>query len=346
MPNKIIYTEQRGSSAGTEHNKFYEFEDDGTRVIFRWGDIGRYPTVKGKDSGSGVKVALTSDDPAARDACLQKKFKEKTAPKHHGGPYVVIRQDAQVIESRPDNTGRGWGLEVETHSRLSVNEVVAKMRERGLKVSVRLGDYFHSDGKNWDVKRDGSCGFEFASPILHAEAGIFDAKIAVEKIREVCQTAVNTNCGIHVTVDVSDFSKQELKRLVIAYLKAQEHFYSKCNESRQDNQYCRRNPTNLLGAILTIDASNIQLIVDKAGGWRNHSDRYHGLNFTRLFSKKVVEFRMLESSVSVRKVGAWVRMCVGFIDGVKNTTIAPTTEPMTSARFNEISGQFDENEEE
>jgi len=328
---KSVYMEQRGSSGDVQHNKFFELKDDGRTVIATWGAI----NTKGQS-----KVLVESEDPAVRQAAWDKKFKEKAHRKDK--PYVVIKKDGEQVEDRPSADGRRWGLEVATHSNLELREIARRMQERGLKVNLESGRYFHSTGATWDIKRDGSCGYEFASPISSGERGIFDAKVAVEKIREVCPNAVNSNCGVHVTVDVSDHSPRDLKRLAVGYLRAQEHFYTQCNESRQQNRYCKRNPTQNISQMIAMHPDSIQRILDLAGGWRNHDDRYHGLNFTRVFSIKVVEFRMLESTVAIRKVGAWIEMCVGFVDGLKKSGVEfKSTGQFSEETFNRIlSGTF------
>jgi predicted DNA-binding WGR domain protein len=326
-----VYLEQRSATGATEHNKFYRLTDDGSSVLTEWGAIG----------ASGQSKVISIDlDPTVREAVFNKKLKEK-----EGRGYVVqTRQEASStgagpvhVEARPSAEGRRWGLEVETHSNVDIHEVAAKMMARGLRVNVEAGRYFQSDGQAWDLKRDGSCGYELASPILGGEAGVFNSKLAVEKIREVCPTAVNHSCGIHVTIDIADHSPEDLKRLAIGYLRAQEFFYQECAEWRQNNQYCRRNPIHSLEAIVRTPASQIQKILDLAGGWRNHENRYHGLNFTRMFSRKVVEFRMMESTVDIRKVGGWIRMCVGFVDGLKKSMVTfKSTSPFTRETFDKI----------
>jgi predicted DNA-binding WGR domain protein len=340
---KTVYLENRGKQDGSECAKFFRLEDNGHQVMSYWGAIG----AKGQQ-----KALVVSEDPVARQAAWDKKLREKT--KRKDNPYQIIRMEGvveglsrcttpsvQVLEQRPSAVGRRWGLEVETHSNLSPTEVAHKMLERGLKVQLRTGDYFPSDGGQWDVKRDASCGYEFASPILSGDAGIFDAKLAVEKIREVCSTAVNSRCGLHVTIDVSDHTPTELKRLAIAYLKAQEHFYAECNPSRQHNHYCQKNPTHRIMDM--VQSNSIERVLDACGGWRDHNDRYHGLNWTRVFTRKVVEFRMMESTVAVRKVGAWIRMCVGFVDGVRaSRTTFIDGEPLTRESFETICGSGEE----
>lgn len=315
-----VYAEQRGATKGVEHNKFIEVVDDGQKVVTRWGPVG----------GKGTsKVIAESSDAEARTKAFDKYVKSKCERKE--SPYTIVTQGDESIEERPSSDGRRWGLEVETHSRLSPQEVAEKMRERDLVVNVDTGRYFKSNGRAWDIKRDGSCGYELASPISRGEAGIFDAKIACDKIKEVCPTPVNSNCGIHVTIDVSDHSQEDLCRLIIGYLKAQEHFYAECNESRQNNRYCQRNTAAPLQS--TSNFNSFAWLFHAVDG----GNRYHGLNLSRLHEKKIIEFRMLESSVSSRKVGAWIRMCVGFVDGLKKSKVRfKTSETFSAETFKAI----------
>jgi predicted DNA-binding WGR domain protein len=361
---KEIYLENRGTVDGSECNKFFKLVEKGTQVWSYWGAIG----AKGQE-----KMLLDSQDATERQAIWDKKLKEKLTGKldkvtGKKNPYVIISktggetreefvQRAQRdgtwnaptpvsilppavppvvtrVEARPSTEGRRWGVEVETHTNLDKLAIIRLMTDRGLKVKDSSTRYFDSTGEVWDLKRDGSCGYEFASPILSGEAGIFDAKLAVEKIQEVCKNAVNQKCGLHVTVDVSDHNNDDIKRFAIGYLKAQEHFYAECAEWRQHNQYCQRNPMH---RIMDAIDSGVERALDACGGWRNHADRYHGMNFTRTFSHKVVEFRMMESTVAARKVGAWIRLCVGFIDGLKQSNVRfKTAEPFSKETFTAI----------
>ena len=322
------YLEQRGSSGNTQHNKCYRITDTGTQVLTSWGPVGSERT---------PESICDSTDDAVRRIAFDRQLAAKKDRKNNPYSLISLTENGvvQTLEQRPSDDGRRWGFELETHSRLSIEDIVAKMRERGLDVQVRVTDYFKSNGNQWDVKRDASCGYEFASPILSGERGIFDVKIAAEKIREVCQSAVNSDCGIHVTIGVEDHGPKDLKRLAIGYLRAQEHFYAECNSSRQNNHYCKRNPVDHLAQMIT--ERDVKRVIDMAGGWRNHSDRYHGMNWTRVFSKKVIEFRMLESTVAVRKIGAWIEMCVGFVDGLmaSGATFKSTT-PFSKETFDQI----------
>ena len=334
-----VYLENRGSSVKegtlTQHSKFYLAEDDGQKVIFRWGSTGSYESIKTKTAGAGVKIKECEDRRATIDAQVRAKIKKGYVRIWESGSQtggLMLRH-----EERPSNEGRGFGLEIETHTHISLDEIIEGMRKRGLAVNDSRQQYFHSNGSAWDVKRDGSCGYEIASPILRGECGIFDAKLAAEKIREICPNATNSNCGVHVTVGVEDHSKEDLKRLIAGYLKAQEHFYAKCNSTRQKNSYCARNPINKLGLIIAAPSTAINEIAVSAGGLR-HEDRYKGLNLTNVFkSSPRVEFRMLESTTEIRKLGAWIETCVNFVSNLKSTQYVITdAAPMSEEDFNAL----------
>lgn len=320
---RTIYGEQRGVGGDTEHNKGYRITDNGSTVVAEWGPIGNLRS---------KKVMCESEDPAERAKAFDKQFKTKFQRKDN--PYIVIETDGAITENRPSAEGRVFGLECETHSRVELNEIITKLRERGLNVRDQRHNYFHSDGNQWDVKRDGSCGYEFASPKLSGEAGIFDSKLAIEKIREVAGAgAANSNCGIHVTVSIEDHSFDDFKRLVVAYLRCQKHFYAQVHERRHNEHYCKPNPANRIDEV--IRATSVAQIMHAVDG-RN---RYHGLNLTNAgtgpFSR--VEFRMMEGSVAIRKVAAWIRFCVSFVDGVKASGVRfKSTDPISEQTFAKI----------
>ena len=305
------YLENFDKTGETEHAKFYEVIDDGQSVTFRWGSVRDYDV----QAPSRTKVATVSSDPAERVRIAEAQIAAKVRK-----GYVRVRrvEDGKVeaINEKPEDFGdfRKFGVEVETHTDIPMDTIVKLLKERGLNVNDRRASYFHSSGTHWDIKRDGSCGYEFASPILSQPN---DAKMAVSIIQRMAPNAVNEACGLHVTVDVSDFSDTSLRWLIINYLWCQDWFYSQCEDSRATNKYCKKNPVGNLARIMALKPSQIDKVADLAGGWRSHEDRYHGFNLTRLFSHKIVEFRMMESNVDPRRVGDWIRRCVGFVEGSK-----------------------------
>ncbi len=327
-----VYLENRGETNGKECSKFYHVECSEKGTIFRWGRTEQFESIRKKVDGGGVKIA----SPVACQATALKQIETK-ANKGYREIWRNIGGRVKAKEAEVEKSGRRFGLEIETHTRIDVDTILERLRKRGINVNDDRHAYFHSDGTKWDLKRDGSCGYEFASSILHGESGIFDCKVAVENVQQVCsgKSAVNDECGLHVTVDISDLKDIDLKRLVYHYLRAQEHFYAMCNKTRQSNRYCARNPLRYLNYLSVNNAAlSVPDFMDRCGGWSDRNNRYLGLNLTRMFSKKVIEFRMKESTVAPREVGKWIRTCLNFVDNVK--LLKPgfdNVSLMTSAEF-------------
>jgi predicted DNA-binding WGR domain protein len=312
------YLEHRGNTNGVENNKFYEVETKNNKLYCRWGSTHRYEALKNKYiETSGIKI-LTKDISTKYHALILKKQRRG---------YNIIQTNSVRVETRPTNTGRKFGVEIETNTNLRKSVLCKLLKDRGLKARSISG-YTTSNGDKWDIKNDSSCGYEIASPILSGPQGIFDLKLAVDKIKDALLDThmPDDRCGIHITVDVSDFNKVDIKRLIIGFLKAQHHFFDMCNESRQNNTYCKKyNISKIDQCIRATTVSKIQSILNIC--------KYRGLNLTKL-SDKVVEFRMFQSELSARKITEWVRVCVGFIEGMKTENISFTTDSkLSSVKF-------------
>jgi hypothetical protein len=316
-----IYLENRGNTNGIENNKFYELETKNNKLYCRWGSTNRYDELKNKYTlRSGIRIIRSN---------INSKYTELLNKKQRRG-YVIIQQNRTQIENRPSATGRNFGVEIETNTNLSKAELCRLLKSRNLKTRV-TNSYIQSIGDKWDIKNDSSCGYEIASPILSGAQGVFDLKLAVDKIKDVLHNnhMPNNDCGIHITVYVSYFNNVDLKRLIIGFLKAQHHFYKMCNANRQNNSYCvKYDISKLNNCIRSHNVNGIKRILG--------CDKYHGLNLSKL-DKKVVEFRMFQSELSARKITKWVRHCVGFVEGIKcsNTTFT-TSSKLTINSFKNL----------
>jgi predicted DNA-binding WGR domain protein len=316
-----LYLENRGNTNGVENNKFYELETKNNKLYCRWGSTNRYNKLKNKYIlCPGIKI-FTSN--------VNQKYTELLNKKQRKG-YVIIQQNRTQIENRPSATGRKFGVEIETNTNLSKIELSRLLKARNLKVRT-TNSYIQSNGDKWDIKNDSSCGYEIASPILSGAQGVFDLKLAADKIKDALNDShmPDSDCGIHITVDISDFTSTDIKRLIIGFLKAQHHFYKMCNTNRQNNTYCKKyDISKLNNCIRARTVSEIKRILG--------CSKYKGLNLSKL-DKKVVEFRMFQSELGARKITNWVRTCVGFVEGIKCSNITFTTNSkFTTTSFNNL----------
>ncbi len=315
--------ENRGNKNGVENNKFYELETRNGKLYCRWGTMSRYHDLRNQYTAqSGISIL----DESEYDSKLENKIKRG---------YVIITEGSSYVEDRPvenSNVIRKFGVEIETNTNLSKSELKKKLKNRGLAVKV-THSYQSSNGTTWDIKNDSSCGYEIASPILSGKTGIFDLKLATDKIKEALNDdhLPDLDCGIHITVDISDFSKIQIKRLIIGFLKSEHHFFKLCNESRQNNTYCEKYNITNTKLKKCINASTVSRITTIL-----RVDKYCGLNLSKL-DENVVEFRMFQSELNPRKITKWVRTCVGFVEGIKLSNVEfTTTSKLNETQFNSI----------
>lgn len=317
-----IYLENRSETRGVEHNKFYLLETKNSDLFCKWGAI------------SSARHAANQYSPAPRVKIIKcnsrqdaiSKLKAIQAKKESRG-YCVISRNSTRINQRPQNgITRDFGIEIETNTNLSKSKLSKRLRSKGLKTRI-INNYVNSDGKKWDIKNDGSCGYEVASPIIHGEAGIFDLKLSVDKIKECLSGHLpDANCGIHITVSTKDLTSRQHVNLFKNFVRAEKRFYEMCNSSRQDNDFCRkmgfseayiRSVKTVRQAIRKVETTPYNINGPVAL-------KYYGLNLSKL--PDCVEFRMFQSELSPRKVGFWARACIGFVEYCHK-------EDMTASKF-------------
>ena len=90
-----VYAEQRGASGDTEHNKFIELIDDGTRVLYRWGAIGQ---------DRPPQVLANTPDAAVRKACSVARETDRRIP--HDGILCSNPESRRMDSNLRDF--RGW----------------------------------------------------------------------------------------------------------------------------------------------------------------------------------------------------------------------------------------------
>ena len=105
--------------------------------------------------------------------------------------------------------------------------------------SWRQGHDHNWDKNNyWLVKPDGSCGMEVCSPISKGWHGI----------RRLCQVAdalseakvkADHRCSLHVHVEVSDLTVEELGSVIAYWIKCEPVFMDAFGDIRKNNKYCQ-----------------------------------------------------------------------------------------------------------
>lgn len=192
--------------------------------------------------------------------------------------------------------------------------------------SQRGAGYYHSDGRTWDVKLDGSCGWEVASPAL-----VLDENGDNVELRAVCdgltalRPQVDRSCGLHVHVDCSDYDWRDLQKLMSLWARYEPYFFSLCPPSRRRNTYCQPlRRTEWAGRdsdIWPTVASAIEATT-QAAFERNAMvlGRYTSLNVSGFWRHGRVEFRLHSGTVNYTKIRNWTKMLLALVARVKHPT--------------------------
>lgn len=246
---------------------------------------------------------------------------------------------------------RKFGVEMEmrgvttTGARLSGSEVNRALSGACTMTVQGTGDrYYHSNGTTWDVKSDASCGLEVASPAL-----VMMADRHCAELRAGCRALaaltprVDRTCGLHVHVDCSDFTWEELQRLVSLWARYEPFFYSMVPPSRRSNRYCqplrRHSPeatdSGQWTATQQLLAASTEATVRSATA---RVARESGLNITGWFRHGRIEFRLHSGTVDYDKIRNWVTVLLAIAGRVKATNMPAIgrLSQSTSAQFTTV----------
>jgi hypothetical protein len=236
---------------------------------------------------------------------------------------------------------RKFGVELEMND-VTVENVNLTSREvrdavvRGVRlagqqdnrVSARGAGYFHSDGGTWDVKTDGSCGYlsshgwEVASPAM-----FIDENGECDELKQVCEALkglrprIDRSCGLHVSVDTPDYTWQDLRNLIVLWVRYEPFVFEMCPPSRRANLYCPAWRRSVWTGSDSYEWRNVQRLIEARteAVFRQHAvDTPRGsLNVAHWFRNRRIEFRLGAGTVQYEKVIRFAQFLVSFVTRVK-----------------------------
>lgn len=214
---------------------------------------------------------------------------------------ALLPYDGSVASMLAD---RGFGIEVEFHGNGRTLSEFADAIRAALPASERVvnrGSYCHSDGTAWDLKYDGSCEFELATPRL-TRATWPNFVAALDAIKALGGT-VATDCGVHVHHETRVRGRRSTWHVVRAILRTwavfDEPIHNALPFSRRQNSYCRRIDASWAYGTWMNDGVGVRRSVRNAG-------RYLSLNATGWWRTGRVEVRAHHGSLDAEKIGRWV----------------------------------------
>jgi hypothetical protein len=215
-------------------------------------------------------------------------------------------------------------------------DVIKSRRFYGLELETAGCDYTSllRANKAWGSKYDGSIvGKEFVTSKINGDAGAR----AVSNLYEVAinnRWTVDTRCGYHLHLDMTNESVDGLKAITGAYAHTAGVWRRFVASSRVNNEWCRDNSFGDFESIATNH------------GWRTYCDtrgsRYQWLNWRAYLSHKTVEVRIHEGTLDYMAIVNWVKAHTSFVDwaarvgleAVKKSFFNKTTQEQFDALCN------------
>jgi Putative amidoligase enzyme len=238
--------------------------------------------------------------------------------------------------------------------------------QRRFGVEMEFGGLYEDDAEEvsralprpWQVKEDCSVetgsgyGLEVASPIMRGDLG-FNQVVEMGDGLLAAGAEVDETCGVHVHVDMRDFTIDDLSNLVGMFHSQQDALYAATGE-RSSASYCEAIPEAYVQRVqstlqqvksslgeggeaaadeaeppTTMQPSGLPRWNYRATGWRSNltrqllgvTHRYRGLNLQSIAAHNTVEYRLHQGSLDGVDVSNWARFCVAFTEAARRPAL-------------------------
>ena len=243
-----------------------------------------------------------------------------------------------IIDNITTNRTIGIELEVIRDANTTYGDLAEHCRNSlNARISNNSGieaeGYNHITRDHWKIVSDGSLGSsgaEIVSPILGGD--VQKLRSAIEHIRAICDGAndhvrINSSCGFHCHVGVSDLTLQQVKNVLKAWVKYEWVFFSFVSPSREGSYSRRIRLTNRFqtqssryesAMFQRIDGANdLQELISVFQG----GSRFRALNIENIATRGTIECRLHQGTIDADKVINWMLLFSGLVDGFKNSRL-------------------------
>lgn len=215
---------------------------------------------------------------------------------------------------------------------------------RLVKVTPGVNGWDETNSNNyWHVKYDSTCGplgknhdhgWEIASFIGRNKRDLEEISLAGDWLKKH-GVSTNDNCGYHIHVDISDFSSERVALLIARWLKIEFFMLSACESRRTFSPYCASLHSRVKEKKVTYDPMFLTRFWDDISPTNlcvhdNYDKRYTintiGYKIGQSvpsYSRKTVEFRFPECSLSKPHISNWVKILLCFVNQCYESDVVP-----------------------
>lgn len=185
-------------------------------------------------------------------------------------------------------------------------------------------EYRHSDGSRWELKRDGSCGWELATPAMTwAHWPLVEQVLTT--LRENNAT-ITRNCGLHVHHEIREFSLASLRRLTVLWAITENTMFSLVAPTRRGNSYC----SPLAATIREINSNSRSATAFRA--WLRERGRHRAMNLTNWWRRGTMEIRTHHGSLDADEIRWWTLFTQALCDVAAHRIRVNTLKQLAESR--------------
>jgi hypothetical protein len=229
---------------------------------------------------------------------------------------------------------RAFGIELEVGNEIPLSCIRDTIKDNSF-VPVKTAFYRASlNNAYWDVKHDGSCGKHIDKYGINEggyEVCSYKA-VHLNDLFHICNIAktlkgrgckVNPNCGLHIHIDASDFSIEQMGMLIGAWCCIEDTVLQVAHPSRRKNKYCGKFINSRAGLPDEATPSNLwNFYKPKSTKLHDNYDRRLTLNLVnyfrhlnlKKFRRPTIEFRFPEGTLDAVVIKNWVRLFINFVN--------------------------------
>jgi hypothetical protein len=177
--------------------------------------------------------------------------------------------------------------------------------------------------KDWEITEDGSLDNGLEYKPSNKNHLFYDKKslLQIKKLLKMIKTNegyINSNCGLHIHVDISNFLDEEITRIIKCFLANQIAIITKFKVYRNRlDSYCHPLPEHLKN-LTTNNISEFRNYC-KADFWRENK-KYYALNIDciRNSSYQTLEFRLFNGTLNYETMKTYIFWALNFVCKAKN----------------------------
>ncbi|MFL0106058.1 amidoligase family protein [Tenacibaculum maritimum] len=215
---------------------------------------------------------------------------------------------------------RNFGVEVEF---FGSTKTVLTRNLNNCGVNYEFESYNHTARNHWKFTTDSSIiggnGREMVSPVLSGNEGLKSLRNSCKALR-LSAAKVNKSCGIHVHLDVNDFSVPNMRALVKNWFLLEYQFDKMMPVSRRQNNniYCKSLSSLFTKRELFSNLDSCTTINEIINLFET---RYVKLNLKSYLRYGTVEFRHHSGTTMFSKIKNWILICARLVEFSKQNEV-------------------------